>query len=78
MTHHVNDDLSVEVYDEITADQDIDEGDQLYIFSTNDPIEVKESFDEGDTIMVRGYSYVTNEIRTYFLKPDERVGLWTA
>lgn len=78
MVHHVKDDLSVEVYDTITADQDISEGDQLFILTANDPIEVTHSYDEGDTIMVRGYSYLTGDTVTYFLKPTDEVGLWTA
>jgi hypothetical protein len=75
MTHHVDDDLSVEVYDYITADQ-IEEGDQ--IFYSNDPLEVKRKLDEGDTIMVSGYSYLSGDTATYFLNPDTEVGLWTA
>lgn len=75
---YINEDLDINVYDTITADQDIEEGNQLYIFSNHDPIEVKETLDEGDTIMVRGYSYKSGDMATYFLRPDEEVGLWTA
>jgi hypothetical protein len=78
MVHHINSDLSVEVYDYITADQDISEGDQVYVFTTNDPIEVKEKWEEGDTIVLRGYSYKSGDMETYFLTFDTEVGLWTA
>jgi hypothetical protein len=75
---YINEDLTVNIYDTITADQDITEGDQVFIFDAHDPLEVTESFDEGDTIMVRGYSHKTGDTATYFLRPDTEVGLWTA
>lgn len=70
-----HDGLDVEVYDVIAASA-IEEGDQI-IYS-NDPIEVKFKIDETDTVMVRGYSYLTGDTVTYFLPFDTEVELWTA
>lgn len=67
--------MTVTVYDVIQAHQ-IEEGDQ--ILYSNDPVEVSEKMDETDTIMVRGYSHLTGETVTYFLRPDVEVELWTA
>lgn len=67
--------MTVTVYDVIQAHQ-IEEGDQ--ILYSNDPVEVSETIDETDTIMVRGYSHLTGETVTYFLRPDVEVELWTA
>ena len=78
MVHHVNDSFAVNVYDFITADQDISEGDQVFILTANDPIEVHSKIEEGDTIMLRGYSYLSGDIETYILNYDAEVGLWTA
>ena len=54
----------------------MDEGDQIAY--SNDLIEVKTKVDEGDTVMLRGYSHVSGDTVTYFIGADTEVGLWTA
>lgn len=64
------------IYDYITADQDLAKGDQ--IFYNNDYIEVTSSYTEGDTVVVKGNSYNTGDSVTYFIPIDAEVGLWSA
>lgn len=65
----------VNIYDYVAAST-VDTGDQ--ILYSNDPIEVKWVSDDGDAILVKGYSHLTGDSVTYILNPDTEVGLWTA
>lgn len=64
----------MDVYDFVSADT-IDEGDQ--ILYQNDPVEVSNVIDSGDSIMVKGYSHLTGDSVVYILNPNTEVGLWT-
>lgn len=65
----------VNVYDYVTADQ-LESKDQ--IFYKGDPVELSDITDDGDSIMVKGYSHLTGDSVTYILTADTEVGLWTA
>jgi hypothetical protein len=65
---------AMNVYDYVTADT-LESGDQILF--QNDPMEVSDIVDSGDSIMVKGYSHLTGDSVTYILTPDAEVGLWT-
>ncbi len=62
------------IYDFITAGQDLAVNDQ--IFYNNDYIEITETYTEGDTVVVKGYSYESGDQVVYFIPIDAEVGLW--
>lgn len=64
----------VEVIDTVTFDQ-IEDFDLVLI--EGDQIEVTSKIDDGDSIMVKGYSYITGDNVTYIRTPDTEVELWT-
>lgn len=66
----------MEVYDVITASQ-IENGDQIII--NGDPIEItKEPIEEGEAVLISGYSHISGDTVIYTLPYDREVELWTA
>lgn len=66
----------MEIYDTIDADQ-IEEGDQVLV-NLDDPLEVSKVIDDGESVLIRGYSHLTGDNETYILGPKETVSLWRA
>lgn len=75
MKHYVKEGMTVQVYDYVSADT-LENGD--HITYNNDVLEQVTVMDEGDVIMVRGYSHISGETATYFIPANMEVGLWTA
>lgn len=63
------------VYDVVNADS-LEVGDCALIHL--DEIEVTSIYDDGDIIMVKGYSHLSGDNVTYLLAPDTEVELWKA
>jgi hypothetical protein len=64
----------VNVYDTIAADT-IEADDQILV--NGDPIEVTSVVDDGDSIMVKGYSYNSGDSVIVVLTADSEVELWS-
>lgn len=62
------------VYDTIAADT-IEADDQILV--NGDPIEVTSVVDDGDSIMVKGYSYNSGDSVIVVLTADSEVELWS-
>lgn len=65
---------SVTVYDYVDVST-IEDGD--CITYQNDILENVSVLTERDAVMVRGFSYITGDMATYFIKDGVEVGLWT-
>lgn len=63
------------VYDTTTADC-VDPGD--FIMVDFDPVEVTYVLDEGDSIMIKGYSHMSGDVVIHILPADRVVELWGA
>jgi len=64
-----------DIYDHITADQDLAEGDQIVY--ENDFIEITKTYVEGEAVVVHGYSHISGDTVFYIIPLDAEVGLWT-
>lgn len=62
------------VYDTIPADA-VEVNDLVLI--QQDQLEVTKVVDEGDSILITGYSFVSGDSETYILPADHLVELWT-
>lgn len=67
--------MTVRVYDIVTADT-LEDNDQIIV--NGDPIELTSVLDEGDAILVKGYSHLTGDSVIHILAFDAEVELWTA
>jgi hypothetical protein len=65
----------MEIYDYVPL-HTVEEQDQILI--DEDPVEVLEKVDSGDSILIRGISYTDGDTVTYILNAHTEVGLWTA
>jgi hypothetical protein len=66
--------LMTNVYDTISADA-IEVGDLIIL--NMDELEVTDVIDSGDSIMVKGLSFITGDAATYIVPADQKVDLWT-
>lgn len=66
--------VNVDIYDTITFDQ-IEENDLVLV--EGDQIEVTSKVDDGDSIMVKGVSFISGDSVTYIRTADTVVELWT-
>lgn len=62
------------VYDSITADA-VEVGDLIMV--NYDQIEVTDVVDSGDSILIKGNSFVSGDKVNYILTADAQVSLWT-
>lgn len=62
------------VYDSITADA-VEVGDLIMV--NYDQIEVTDVVDSGDSILIKGDSFVSGDKVSYILTADAQVSLWT-
>jgi hypothetical protein len=62
------------VYDTITADA-IEIGDLIIL--NLDQLEVTDKIDSGESIMVKGNSFVTGDSAVYIVPAEQTVDLWT-